>query len=382
MFKPLFFALLTLISASSLTAATFVVNYYEDEQDFNPGDGICDVDPDPILRCSLRAAVREADVLAGFDRVEVPPPPPGEELSLNLLSAVGGGPIILTDDTLVIGTGPEPVEILGSSESTLPVFSLDGEDEVPVIENFLIRCRFLGANLRGVDGARWGVLRNSIVTGCPIGIQSNPTSDWRVEGVTVEGNLLGVLHIDSRLLIRHSLIRDNGIGNNGTGAGINSSASVGSASALTVENSLITGNEGERGAGLLLENVTRVVVVNSTISGQQSDPGRRGYPGPSGSGARARQLDRGLQRSRHRRQRRWRWGWCLVLRRLRRDPSQLDSEPQHGGWPPRLRLGLHEPGQRHHLGRLQPGSSHHRLRRGHRRPDQSQLSERQPGAPG
>src|SRR5690242_12861066 len=50
-------------------AATFVVSTTSDSVDVLPGDGVC---ADATGACSLRAAVQEANALAGFDRIELP----------------------------------------------------------------------------------------------------------------------------------------------------------------------------------------------------------------------------------------------------------------------------------------------------------------------
>jgi len=69
----LFFAMAVLaISAFSVNvnAATFVVNTIADTQDAAPGNGVC---ADFLGACSLRAAITEANALAGADTITVPP---------------------------------------------------------------------------------------------------------------------------------------------------------------------------------------------------------------------------------------------------------------------------------------------------------------------
>lgn len=60
-------AALLLIPALPLWAATFTPNSFEDRIDANPGDGICATAP-PVV-CTLRAAVMEANALAGLDTI-------------------------------------------------------------------------------------------------------------------------------------------------------------------------------------------------------------------------------------------------------------------------------------------------------------------------
>ncbi|MEN1727798.1 MAG: right-handed parallel beta-helix repeat-containing protein, partial [Pseudomonadota bacterium] len=53
--------LLLLAAQSPLSAATFVVNDLFDDPDANPGDGVCDIPAGGPPRCSLRAAIMEAN---------------------------------------------------------------------------------------------------------------------------------------------------------------------------------------------------------------------------------------------------------------------------------------------------------------------------------
>ena len=58
-----------LIAGNAAQAATFTVNTTEDTVDANPGDGIA---ADAAGRCSLRAAIMEANALAGQDTIVLP----------------------------------------------------------------------------------------------------------------------------------------------------------------------------------------------------------------------------------------------------------------------------------------------------------------------
>ncbi len=63
------FAVYFLINISSVSAATFVVNTTDDANDAAPGDGICQT---INLNCTLRAAITEANALAGDDIITLP----------------------------------------------------------------------------------------------------------------------------------------------------------------------------------------------------------------------------------------------------------------------------------------------------------------------
>ncbi len=263
--------IVALTASSSLYADTYVVNYWEDEVDFNVGDGICDVNPGTPLQCTLRAAVQEAEFSSDPDRVEVPPPPAGEAYTMDLLRILGGGPLGLGKDTWVVGTGDQPVEIRGSGEGGgFAVFLIDGVTAVPVVENLLIRCGVQGFFYHGVDGHGQGRLKNSTVTGCGFGITgpagNNP---FLLDRVLVEGNDLGVVHFGGNLQIKNSTIRGNFEGGILAEPGIRfqePKAQGVPGTVLWIENSLIAYNEAPKGGGLFLSGLTHTVIVNSTIS--------------------------------------------------------------------------------------------------------------------
>lgn len=62
--------LTVLLTSLNLTAATFVVNDLGDDPDANPGDGICDIPIGGPARCTLRAAIMEANTTPTVDFVE------------------------------------------------------------------------------------------------------------------------------------------------------------------------------------------------------------------------------------------------------------------------------------------------------------------------
>ena len=60
-----------LLTSSTAHGATFLVNSTADEDDSNPGDGVCE-GAVMAANCSLRAAVQEANALAGDDLIALP----------------------------------------------------------------------------------------------------------------------------------------------------------------------------------------------------------------------------------------------------------------------------------------------------------------------
>ena len=65
-FVAVFLAVSVIFNVSGIYAATFVVNSIVDAQDVNPGNGICETVPGNGV-CTLRAAITEANALAGDD---------------------------------------------------------------------------------------------------------------------------------------------------------------------------------------------------------------------------------------------------------------------------------------------------------------------------
>src|SRR5215210_730587 len=63
------FAIAMTAFSVNINAATFVVNTTADTQDAAPGNGVC---ADGGGACSLRAAITEANALAGADTITVP----------------------------------------------------------------------------------------------------------------------------------------------------------------------------------------------------------------------------------------------------------------------------------------------------------------------
>ncbi|MDF1512606.1 MAG: hypothetical protein P1S60_02230 [Anaerolineae bacterium] len=89
------FALMLAISfipQRTLAAATFVVDSDLDSHDDIPGNGVC---WDSGGRCTLRAAIEEANAWPGEDTIEIPTGP----FNLNL------GVLTIEDDVIITGAG-------------------------------------------------------------------------------------------------------------------------------------------------------------------------------------------------------------------------------------------------------------------------------------
>ena len=103
MTKTLIFALTATIGFSlNANAATFVVNATGDTQDAVPGDGIC---ADAGAACSLRAAITEANALAGADIITLPAGTYTQTLIAASENLNAGGDFDITSEITINGAG-------------------------------------------------------------------------------------------------------------------------------------------------------------------------------------------------------------------------------------------------------------------------------------
>ena len=99
--------LVCLLGGSWASAATFSVNSYVDSVDMTPGNGTC---ADSAGRCTLRAAILEANALPGPDTILAPPGVynmtlggANEDLGLT-------GDLDIFSDVTIIGLGTTRIE--------------------------------------------------------------------------------------------------------------------------------------------------------------------------------------------------------------------------------------------------------------------------------
>lgn len=136
----------TLLAAgcTCATAATFTVNALSDDtfsNDSNPGDGVCRESFPDSTDCTLRAAIEEANALAGPDRIE-----------FSVAGEIGPdsgllGPFPDITDDLVIFAGGAP----GASFGSAPVVYLDGAAIDPSTDPFAAGLKVTSGNLKVLD---------------------------------------------------------------------------------------------------------------------------------------------------------------------------------------------------------------------------------------
>lgn len=187
------------VEMATLTSFNFVnglvVNVTTDGGDTNPGDGVCD---DGDCNCSLRAAIEEANALAGYDTISFAIP------------GVGPHTIQPSADLPAITEG---VYIDGYSQSGTTPASLSNSAELKVTVN--------GSNMSVSDGILSVAADNCQIRGLALnGHSGNPTAagvhfsgdNNTVAGCYIGTDITGTSAIPNSIGIRISGAENNSIG--------------------------------------------------------------------------------------------------------------------------------------------------------------------------
>ncbi len=257
---------LTLALISSLPAAagaaTFVTNFTDDLDDSLPGDGVCDSGSN---LCTLRAAIQEANALAGGPHViEIPSLPGGDYLIL------ASGSIEITQPMTIRGQGGVPVIRQSGSFVNAASFRVGASVAVHV-QDVELRAKTETAFLIDDSGAQLTLENVAFIPGdngdAPgLEIFAGDATCTRCEvrdgvdstGVRVDGGTLKMVD---------STIRNNHLatGDEGGGARVNGGH-------LYLLRSLVTGNsvrdstDHGSGGGLYLGG-GQATLINTTVSG-------------------------------------------------------------------------------------------------------------------
>lgn len=274
-------------------AATFTVNNDTDTNDTDPGDGVCHDSADD---CSLRAAIQEANALAGADTINF---------------SIGGGGVRTISVTTPLPTITETVTIDGYTQPESSVNTQQvGTDAVLRIQirgnlipsGFNVGLTISASNclVRGLVINRFsdtGIIisgNNNNINGNYVGTDTDGISDLGniFDGITVFGNnnLIGGSTPDTRNVIagnnryglvlsqpasnntvRNNYIGINSLGNNALANGSNgihffraSNNTIGGTN--TGEGNLISGNGGN-GIFIFADNIGLGTSENNVIAG-------------------------------------------------------------------------------------------------------------------
>jgi len=246
-------ALLLLAFAEPGQAATFTVDSAVDQVDLNPGDGSCSTDG---AVCSLRAAVQEANALAGTDAIVLPAG-----------KFVVAGVLPVSSDVTIAGAGARQSIVEGNQLDR--VFTVDA-GRTATISHMTIRDGQAGPsnNFWGGDVQNYGTLTLDHV---------RLTAGDASSGGAV-ANRSGILTILNSLLDSNTALTGGGDG----GAVLN--VSEAGPATMVVRDSTITANSARfagainnGGAGAALDIRASTIVGNVETSG--SGGGARGVSG-------------------------------------------------------------------------------------------------------
>jgi CSLREA domain-containing protein len=263
--QPLVLALLVAALGSAAQAATFTVNSTADAVDAHPGDGVCAT---AIHVCTLRAAIQEANALAGVDIITVP----AGTFTLTLAGVdedgAATGDLDITDDLTLTGAGAAQTIIDGGGiDRVLEIFGAAANSpHVDIAKVTIANGAVQGAVLDG--GGIWNsgtltltdsTLSDNTAGDGGSGSNGGPNSSG---GIGQAGGSGGGLYNSGTLTLTNSILRRNTGGTGGTGG----DGGPGGA-----------GGPGGPGGGIY--NSGTLTVTNSTLSQNTGGPG-----GPGGTG--------------------------------------------------------------------------------------------------
>ncbi|BAU23101.1 hypothetical protein THC_0709 [Caldimicrobium thiodismutans] len=266
--------------AGSAIAATFTVNTTEDTPDARPGDGTC---ADSSGRCSLRAAIMEANALGGGPHTIILQS--GQTYNLSLDPNKGDEAWGSEDDLDIVAV--ITIQGNGATVQRNPVFNCTDYGNIGAFRIFEV-----------MSGGELTIKNLTIKNGCDKdggGIKN--AGKLSIISSTITGNSAsydgGGIYNSGTLTITGSTISGNrafyyggGIYNSGTititSSTISGNSAYGSVppegggiyntrtGTLTITSSIITGNSaGKNGGGIY--NSGTFTITNSTISGNSAD---------------------------------------------------------------------------------------------------------------
>lgn len=281
--NTLFICATFLFLAMSANAATFFVNTTNDTVDATPGDGTC---ADASSACSLRAAISEANALAGDDTINLPAGDYTQTLVAANEDLNAGGDLDITSNITINGAGSATTFIQANAAAGAAIERVINvrAGAIATLSGVTIRNgRFTGtmtASTRGAGIENLGTL--TLSSAIVSGNQLNSTS----------GNPIGagIHNAGPALTLTNSIISSNVntrvTGGSAFGGGISSIV----ATSLTITDSSIVSNSAISqaggfgfGAGMYLENLFTVNATNSEVSNNTGT----GTSGSNGVGVRA-----------------------------------------------------------------------------------------------
>jgi CSLREA domain-containing protein len=232
--------LLGVFLSAPAQAAVFTVNSSADAVDVNPGNGVCETAPGNGV-CTLRAAIQEANALAGADEVILPSLPSPNSYLLTIATELG-----INGNLTITG---------GGASTTI----IDGNKSVRPNGRVLVIGSGITVNINGVTirNGGTGITGGGIFNGGTLTLTNS----------TVSGNAAGndgggIFNDAGTLTLINSIVSGNNAGVDGGGI-LNNPGGT-----LTLTNSTVTGNAaGDDGGGIRNVAGGTLTLTNSTVSG-------------------------------------------------------------------------------------------------------------------
>jgi len=286
-----------------IAAASFTVDSSFDAMDANPGDGVC---ADEAGACTLRAAIMEANALAGPDTVTIPAGIYILTIPSVVVDTAQTGDLDITEDLQIIGSGapatiidggralgdgiggPNFEVLRGVTAGMSDVTVQNGGDSLSVAGGLRNRGTLTlnAVTFRDNEAPLGGGVRNSgtlIVNGGAF--VHNGASDPQSKG----GGLFnsgGMVTLSDVIFSQNLAATGGAISNFGilamdaTTVDRNTATTQGggifSATVMTIDKSTISNNVAFRGGGGLFDDGSSLVVTNSTFSSNRTSIGSGG----------------------------------------------------------------------------------------------------------
>jgi len=252
---PTLAATLLILTPFDASAVPFTVDSQVDAIDANPGNGVCATATDV---CSLRAAVMEANALAGADVIAVP--------AGTFLLTLGTfdddvaleGDLDITSDLSIKGAGPTKTIIHGNEIDR--VFHVDPTGSRPTVSLSDLTIRGGDGKIGSTNNGGGIFNQGAVLTVSNLQVTDNSADDGG--GIANEDG--GKLTVENSM-ISHNLAEADGGGISNSDAG----------STLTVRNSTILGNVAlsSWGGGISSRDTggATTIIEDSTITGNYAD---------------------------------------------------------------------------------------------------------------
>ena len=253
--------LMVVLAAGVADSASFTVTSGVDAVDVNPGNGVCETAGGPGV-CSLRAAIQEANALAGGDVIHLP-------AGHWVLTIAGAGEDLgATGDLDVF----DHLEIVGAGSSAT-VIDADGVDRVLHLHNINSLYPQPSVSISGVTLT--GGIAPAMDSPVGGGLRAEQLDTLDLEDVAVTGNSAnqgGGLWLSGGVV---SLVSCNVSDNTALDLGVTNRYGDGLYAGtvdLEIRASSVTGNQGAHPASgaIHAHGCPSVAVVNSTVAGNTS----------------------------------------------------------------------------------------------------------------